>query len=390
MPHRAVLFTPLLATLALIGHTGCSGIGPGTVVPSRFDYTAAIGDSWKQQMLINLVKVRYGDCLVFLDVSSVVSQYQLATAVNWGGAFNNYSTSANPQLNLSAATPNTLGGALNWGENVTNPILSNTQTVGVTGAYADRPTITYAPLSGEKFTRMLMKPIPPPALLSLIQSGYPIDFVLQGCVHTINGVRNRFGGVARAHPADPQFYPLLQRLRKIQDSGQMDMRIQKTKDLEAVLMTVRSKNDQAVEEDIHFVRKTLGLDPKAHEFSVTFGSIAQNDHEIAILTRSVREIISDMASDIEVPTAHVEEKRTSPTRAENDQDGAPLVPLISIHSSRRWPGDAFVAVPYRNHWYWIDDRDMRSKMVFSFLLLVFSLTDTTGTEGAPILTIPTG
>ncbi len=55
--------------------SGCSGIGPGTVLRDRFDYTAAISDSWKDEMLLNLVKIRYGDAPVFLDVASVISQY---------------------------------------------------------------------------------------------------------------------------------------------------------------------------------------------------------------------------------------------------------------------------------------------------------------------------
>ncbi len=55
------------------------------------------------------------------------------------------------------------------------------------------------------------------------------------------------------------------------------------------------------------------------------------------------------------------------------------------------PADAFIAVPYRNYWFWIDDRDMRSKTLFSFLMFVFSLTETGGVkEGAPIITVPTG
>ena len=69
---------PVALPLGLFALSGCSGIGPATVVPSRFDYTAALGDSWKQQMLINMVKMRYGDAPVFLDVASVISQYQIA------------------------------------------------------------------------------------------------------------------------------------------------------------------------------------------------------------------------------------------------------------------------------------------------------------------------
>jgi hypothetical protein len=91
-----------------------------------------------------------------------------------------------------------------------------------------------------------------------------------------------------------------------------------------------------------------------------------------------------------VPATHVEEKRVNPTMPEDTVEGAPVPPLIVIHSSRCWPGDAFLAVPYRNHWFWIDDRDLRSKSLFSFIMFIFSLTDTEGKEGAPIITVPAG
>ena len=69
----------------------------------------------------------------------------------------------------------------------------------------------------------------------------------------------------------------------------------------------------------------------------------------------------------------------------------PLSPMRRIHSSADKPGNAFIAVPYRNHWFWIDDRDLRSKTLFSFLMFVFSLTETGGVkEGTPIITVPTG
>ena len=36
---------------ALLLLSGCAGIGPRTVDRDRFDYTTAISDSWKHQML---------------------------------------------------------------------------------------------------------------------------------------------------------------------------------------------------------------------------------------------------------------------------------------------------------------------------------------------------
>ena len=79
---------------------------------------------------------------------------------------------------------------------------------GLILGYTDRPTITYAPLVGERFARSLMTPLPPPAILSLIQAGYPVDAVLRLTVHEVNGIRNRYGGDLRARPADPEFYAL--------------------------------------------------------------------------------------------------------------------------------------------------------------------------------------
>lgn len=370
---------------------GCAGIGPSTVVPARFDYTAAIGDSWKQQMLINLVKMRYGDPPVFLDVASVISQYQVVAGANWNGTFNNQSSSNTHTLGATGNLADPVTGAVNWGGAFGSPFLSSSQNFGVTGGYADRPTITYLPLSGDKFTRTLMKPIPPSALLSLIQAGYPVDLVLRICTHSVNGVRNRCGAPARSRHADPDFYPLLERLRKVQDSGSMGLRVQKTSENEAIMMSFRGRTtDAQTEQDVAFIRKTLGLDPAGIEFRVVYGSSARDSSELAILTRSILEILVDSASRIEVPARHVEDKRVNPTMPEDTVAGVPVPALIRIQSSRLLPDDAYLAVPYRNHWFWIDDRDIRSKTMFSFLMFIFSLTDTEGKQGAPVITIPSG
>ncbi|MBP1599379.1 MAG: hypothetical protein H6Q05_4756, partial [Acidobacteria bacterium] len=52
---RARIMISLWALLLLCA---CTGIGPLTVSRDRFDYTAAISDSWKRQMLFNMVKIR--------------------------------------------------------------------------------------------------------------------------------------------------------------------------------------------------------------------------------------------------------------------------------------------------------------------------------------------
>ena len=131
-------------------------------------------------------------------------------------------------------------------------------------------------------------------------------------------------------------------------------------------MVFSKKPNPAIDAERDEVRKLLGLDPQTSEFSVVYGSVAANDKEIALLTRSVLEILIDLSSYIDVPAANVEQKRTFPSPAPEFVNGAPVPGLIRILSSPQKPDDAFAAVPYRQDWYWIDDKDFPSKRIVFF------------------------
>ena len=354
----------LFPLLVLSSFTGCASIGPATVTRDRFDYVTAISDSWKAQMLINLVKLRYGDAPVFLDVGSVITQtgYQATAGVSGS-----------------------------WFQNPFGSMLSgSSQGVTAAGTYGEKPTVTYLPISGEKFARSLMTPIPPAAVLNFIQGGYPVDLVLRLVVHAINGIHSRYGGSARIREADPEFHLLVEKLRNIQQSGEIGMRVKKTADGVATLIVFGRGTSPAIEGDRGEVRRLLGLDPKADEFSVVYGSVASNDKEIAMLTRSVIEILNDLSSYIDVPAADIEQKRTYQAPAPEVVNGVPVPPLMRIFSSPKKPDDAFAAVPYEKGWFWIDNKDFPSKKLFSFIMFLFTLTDTGDKQGAPIITIPAG
>lgn len=337
--------------------SGCAPVGPGTIARDRFDYTTAIADSWKRQMLLNIVKIRYGDAPIFLDVASIINQYSLETE---------------------------LRGTFGWSA----PPYLDRQEVGGTGRYYDRPTVTYNPLTGEKFARSLMTPVAPASVMSLVEGGYPIDFVFRILVHSVNGIQNQFGGSARMRRADPEFYTLIEKLRQNQATGTVSLRVKKTEGQNALIMVFRKRDNEEVQAIGKEVRRLLGLREDGGEFRVVYGSAPSGDDEIALLTRSIIEVISDISATIEVPAEHVAEKRVPPTM-EPDGEGVKGT-LIRIRHAKEPPEDAFAAVPYRNGWFWIDDRDYQSKKLFSFLMFVMTLTETGGKEGAPVVTISAG
>jgi len=348
-------FSQILVVWTLILFIGCSGIGPGTVTRDRSDYINAITESWKKQMLLNMVKLRYLDAPVFLEVASVISQY-----------------SVEGQINLSAGWSNGING--------------DGQTLGGSGRYTDRPTITYAPLTGAKFTRSLMTPIPINGILSMIQADFPVDFLFRLTVQTINGIDNRFGGELGYRSADPRFYRVIQSLGKIQQLGGLGMRIKPRGEKSAIVIFFKTKPTKEIRTEMSTVRQILGLNMDAQEFRVVYGSIAADDREIAILTRSMVRIMVELASYIDVPEKDVAEGRVYAPPVEL-VSGPPA--LIRVHSGDSRSTDAYVTVRYRNQWFWIDDRDLSSKRVFSFLMLFFSLTEKDTLQAAPIVTVPT-
>ena len=354
----ARVWIPLLAFLGL---SGCASFGPTSVDRDRFDYVQAIASSWKQQTLLNIVKVHYADTPVFLDVAQVIGSYQLQAGIS-------------------------VGGGVNFG----GPPLPNTLSLGTAGTYTDRPTVVYTPLTGSHFIKVLMTPIPPPALFLLIESGWPADLLLQVGAQTVNGISNKKGG-ARGRAADPEFGQLLAAIQRIQASGAVGLRTEVSKETkqEATVLTLGRK-DVAAETlaDQALVRKLLGLRPGLREFKVVYGALAESDDVIAIQTRSGFQIMVELASEIQVPADHAADRRTYPSSPEPAAGPDVLPPLVRIQSGTSAPGDAFAAVKYHDYWYWIDDRDYRSKGIFTFLMIIMTLSEKDEKVPAPVVTIP--
>jgi len=351
----------LLASFLVV--SGCTHLGPQTVTRDRFDYNTAISNSWKEQTLLNIVKLRYADMPLSLEVASVVSGYTLEGSVSLGGT-------VFPE----------------------NEVLGNFMTMGGTGKYTDRPTITYAPITGRHFNKSFMAPIPPEAILFLMQSGWPVDLIFPLTVDTVNGLRSRIWGGANQRRGDADFYRVIGLLREVQKSGAVGMQLRKTGDAKetAVLFFHRAVLTPETEAGLSELSRLLGLRPGLREVKITYGLIPRTDSEIAMLTRSMLQIMIGLATHVDVPPEHVTNGRTVASGVTSDRDGTRRRRVIEIGSSATRPDTAFTAVKYRGHWFWIDDRDFKSKRTFAFLMVLFSLTETGGREGLPLVTIPAG
>jgi len=336
---------------------GCAGTGPSSIARDRFDYVTSVSDSWKRQMLLNLLKVRYTDAPVFMDIASVINSYELTGDVNLFGQ-------------LAKA---------NAGDQISG--------LSVTGRYADKPTITYQPLAGDKFTRSLMLPIPIPSILFLIQSGYPADMVLRICVDSISGFRNSYGGPGRPQSGDAKFRELMDAIRESQAAGGLGMKVKSSTDRQAVVMFLRPSTDETIAVPVRKVRELLSLDESADEYSFVYGNYPENNREIAILSRSIMQVLVDFSSYIDVPAEDVAEGRVYGIERTSDQERM-FPSLLTVRCGSAAPVDAHVSVNYRNQWFWIEDRDKQSKLIFNFMMMLFSLTETGPAQVAPIVTVP--
>lgn len=356
-------YRPLIAILAAIGMhvtlTGCRSIGPGTVAIDRADYSASIADSWKQQTLLNIVKLRYLDLPVFVDVSSVVAGYSLQTGIAVGGAISTKNAAQGNYLNLTGQ-----------------------------GIYTDRPTITYTPLTGQKFLRGMVTPIDPKNVFFMLQSGYAADFVLALTVESLNGVRNRSTVAGAVHEADPEFVRVLQLLREVQMAGAVGLRVQERKDKNAasVLFFRRDNLPPEILDKAAEIRRLLKLSQSSQQFNLIYSPAAGADGELGVGSRSMLQIMAAMATYTDVPQSDVQDGRAVPALQSADSTGKDDPVKIKCASDK--PADAFVSVQYHNHWFWVDDRDWRTKRAFSAIMFLFTMTQEAGEERLPLITIP--
>ena len=104
---------------------------PQKIPMDRRNYIDNVSTSWKEQLLNNLVGLRYGNTLTSLEMTSVNTAYEL-------------------DAGLSAGYP------VNWHPLQGTSGFRNVVAVGGSVGYQDKPTITYAPMRGEALANTLL------------------------------------------------------------------------------------------------------------------------------------------------------------------------------------------------------------------------------------------
>jgi hypothetical protein len=344
----------------------CASIGPGTVPRDRVDYVNAIGTSWERETLLNIVKLRYGHAPTFFSVTQVVTGYQFQGTVSGGLVASNFTPVSN--------------------------ILGLAGTATAEGQYTDRPTVIYTPLTGVDFLQKLMTPIPASAVLFVLQAGYDAEILMPIMLDSINGINNQAKrGIERLmrRAADPRFNRVAQLIRDLQLGEALQVRIERPKDgNETDLITFASTKNPQAETERQALRSLLGLNPRLQRFRVYYGGYSGRDDEIDMMTRSMLEVMLELAHGVRVPESDVTEGRAAPGLALGQSDGTAGTPVVNILSGNSAPSDASIAVQYDGRWFWIADTDFRSKSIFGTVMMLFSISDIGAKANGTIVTIP--
>jgi hypothetical protein len=343
------------AALALLTVAGCKAIGPRTVQRDRMQYTTAVANSRSEQMLLNIVKSRFADAPAFLDVASVVSGYSLEQGVSLNGQF----------------SPESLRG-------------DTFAAGGLAAKFTDRPTISYSPMTGEKFARSLLSPVPLDVLMFVIQGGTPADFILGLTVQSIQGHHNLGMFAGQFESADPEFTRLLQLFRALQQGQVSESEIRKEDNKPEVIIRFHplDATKAGLAEQLAEAKEILGIPVQLDQVKVVFGTLGTEPGVIGMRSRSLLQIMSTLGASVQIPP-------DDPARGSAFPVDPALVPRgFVVHSGKDKPAGAFVAVPYEGLWFWIDRRDLPSKATLAVVTLLFNFLQG-GSMVSPVLTIPT-
>lgn len=354
------------ALIILIGCAGCT-------MPSRISmegeggrtsYNIAIQMTNSQQMLLNLVRLRYADSPLFLDVSSITTQSTVRSGL----------APVFPIPGFNNDNPFKLGADVSW---------------------QDQPTITYMPLEGQAFATRLLRPVDLQTLQQLCYSGWDVDRVFWMMVQNFQGIWNEPDTEESAEAHSKRFSEVLHLMRHFQKRGELQLGVQyipqaeKNQDPQErslqVGFPVDGDEGSRLAELIKCDQKTNGRYLKNIELGFTSAG------RMGVMPRSILSCMAYLSRGVQVPEEHIDRGmvRMQDNNHEEECEDASRE-MISVRWSRFAPKNYFIAVQYRNYWFYIDDCDIHSKKTFALLIELYNLNANEANSRGPILTLPLG
>ena len=338
---------------------GCAVVGPTSISMGRSDYNEAINKTEDEQLLMSIVRGRYGETFSLLAVTGVAANISFGTnaGVNIGfGPDENYAGNLVP-----------FSGGLFYEEN---------------------PTITYKLVQGEQHIRQLLSPIPLDMLLLFVRSLTEPDPILTLLVNRINDLRNPdFLPTSSAEP-DPRFIRFIELITELRKAGVAEWVLDSRKEVEfdVVISDYAPEYTQTVREYLDLLGLPMPTDESKNIIlPVYFALKGRALGGIGISTRSTADLIEILKAAIELPQEHDSAGLTInyPPMGLAGKD-------IHIRSSIDKPKTASLAVKYRGYWFYIDETDLPTKQFFRALRLFWSVSIANSADQmtAPVLTIP--
>ena len=357
LPICLSAFVTFLCALSFGLLAGCYSFGPEQIRGSHPLYNAAVVDAGNEQLLNNLVRLRYRDPTAFLDISSIASTTKLTFSANANGEFSG----------------------------------SDSGFLGLGGTYETYPTISYAPLQGEDFSKRLLSPISTRDLLSLTRSGWSLRRVFGICVEEINDIPNAPSASGPTPQKAPNQYDSWNRLAVLLDRVH-DANLIKAHEDESGRVVLEIKPEARNNPDMLALKRRLGLSLSKDQYPVIETNTTHNESTVTVLTRPLMSTLFYLSHHIDVPAADKNRGLVTLTKTKQgipfDWQQTPAGQLFHIQVAESRPDDAFIATPYRDHWFYIADDDLESKSTFLLLTQLFRLQAGATKTPGPTLTLP--
>ena len=134
------------------------------------------------------------------------------------------------------------------------------------------------------------------------------------------------------------------------------------------------------------VRRLLKLPADGSKFTLIYSPSRGAAGELAVNSRSLMQILAAFASYVDVPEQDLLHHSALPAVDNSNSESHPQA--VRIRSGKDRPAVVYVAVHYRDSWFWIDDGDWQTKRALGAVMFFFTLGETGPNENLPLITIP--